>query len=57
VKYITLFRVGKGRPGHRWADNINMGRIEIDCRDVNWIELVTFLVQWRGIVNTVINFT
>jgi hypothetical protein len=33
-----------------------MRRTEMDCRDVSCVEVAKYIVQWRGIVNKVLNF-
>jgi hypothetical protein len=49
--------IGKltGRPRHRWEDNIKMGFKEIGCEGVNWSHLAQDSVQWRIVVNMVMN--
>jgi hypothetical protein len=44
-----------GRPRHKWEDNIEMGRKEIGCEEVEWIYLAMDEVQWCALVNTVMN--
>jgi hypothetical protein len=44
-----------GRPRRRWEDNIKMELMEIGIDGVNWIRLAQDRVQWRVIVNTVMN--
>jgi len=51
----VLVRRPKGRPGHRWEDNIKMDLSEIGIDGTNWIWLVQDRVQWRDFVNTVMN--
>jgi hypothetical protein len=43
------------RQRRRWVDNIKMDfrDIELDGRD--WIDLAQDMVQWRALVNVVIN--
>jgi hypothetical protein len=58
--YKTLVRKpeGKsphGRPRCRWVDNIKMDLREIGWDGVGWIELAQDRVQWRALVNTVMN--
>jgi hypothetical protein len=45
-----------GRPRRRWEDNIKMDLREIRWDGVDWIGLAQDRVQWRAIVNTVMNF-
>jgi hypothetical protein len=50
--------VGKrpqGRPTCRWVDNIKMNLKEIRWDGMDWIDLAEDRVQWRSLVNTVIN--
>jgi hypothetical protein len=44
-----------GRPRLRWEDNIKMGLRETGIDGANWIRLAQDRVQWRAIVNTVMN--
>jgi len=44
-----------GRPRHRWKDDIKMDLKEIRIYGANWIRLALDRVQWRAIMNTVIN--
>jgi hypothetical protein len=45
-----------GRPRHRWVDNIKMDLREIGWDFVDWINRAHNRVQWRALVNTVLNF-
>jgi hypothetical protein len=45
-----------GRLRHRWENNIMSELLEIGIDGVNWIQLAQDGVQWRYIVNTVMNF-
>jgi hypothetical protein len=45
----------RGRPKHRWEDNIKMDLGEIGIDGANWIQLAQNRVQWRAFVNTVMN--
>jgi hypothetical protein len=54
VKKVKVFLVLR-RPRHRWEDNIKM-----DLREIGWgvldrTHLAQDRVQWRAIVNTVLN--
>jgi hypothetical protein len=44
-----------GRPRRRWEDNIKLHLREIRLEEANWIPLALDRVQWRSIVNTVMN--
>jgi hypothetical protein len=44
-----------GRPRRRWEDNIKMDLREIGIDATNWIQLARDRVQWRALVNTVMN--
>jgi hypothetical protein len=44
-----------GRPRRRWVDNIKMDLREIGWNGMNWIDLAQDRVQWRALVNTVMN--
>jgi hypothetical protein len=59
-----VYRVLIGRPKgkrplertrHRWEDNIKMDLREIEIDGANWIQLAQDRVQWRAIVDTVMN--
>jgi hypothetical protein len=42
----------RGRPRHRWKDNIKMDLREIGIDGSNWIRLASDSVQWWAFVNT-----
>jgi hypothetical protein len=44
-----------GRPVCGWADNIKIYRREVECEDVDWIRMAQYWVQWRALVNMVMN--
>jgi hypothetical protein len=44
-----------GRPRRRWDDNIKIDLREIGIDGANWIRLDQDRVQWRALVNTVMN--
>jgi hypothetical protein len=44
-----------GRPRRRWEDNIKMDLREIGIHGANCIRLAQDRVQWRALVNTVMN--
>jgi hypothetical protein len=42
--------VGKrplGRPRRRWEDNIKMDLQEVECRDMDWIDLAQDRDRWQ----------
>jgi hypothetical protein len=43
------------RPRRRWEDNIKIDLREIGLDGANWIQLAPDRVQWRALVNTVMN--
>jgi hypothetical protein len=44
-----------GRPRCRWEDNIKMNLQEVDCGDIEWIDLAQDRDIWRALVNVVMN--
>jgi hypothetical protein len=44
-----------GRLRHRWEDNIKMDLRKKGIDGVNWIQMAQDRVQWRALVNTVMN--
>jgi hypothetical protein len=44
-----------GRPRRRWVDNIKMDLREIGWDVGNWLDLDQDRVQWRALVNAVMN--
>jgi len=44
-----------GRHRHRGEDNINMDLQEVECGNMDWIELVQERDKWRGLVSVVMN--
>ena len=44
-----------GRTRRRWEDNIKMGRQEVGCGGMVWIELTQDRDRWRALVNAVMN--
>jgi len=44
-----------GRTRHRWEDNIKIDLQEVECGDVDWIELAQDRDSWRELVNSVMN--
>jgi hypothetical protein len=45
-----------GRPRRRCVDNIKIDLREIGWAGMDWIDLAQCRDQWRGLVNTVMNF-
>jgi hypothetical protein len=45
-----------GRSRLRWEDNIKMVLQEVECWDMDWIELAQDRDRWRALVNAVMNF-
>jgi hypothetical protein len=45
-----------GRPRRRWEDNIKMDIQEVECGDMDWIELDQDRNRWRALVNAVMIF-
>jgi hypothetical protein len=48
-------RRSRGRPRHRWEDNIKMDLREIGFGDMDSIHLAQDRDRWRAPVNTVMN--
>jgi hypothetical protein len=44
----------RGRPRHRWEDNIKMDLQAVGW-DMDWIELAQDRDRWRAVVNAVMN--
>jgi hypothetical protein len=44
-----------GRSRRRWEDNIRINLREIGWSGTDWIDLAQDRVQWRTLVNTVMN--
>ena len=44
-----------GRPKRRWEDNTKMDLQEVECDDMELIELAQDRERWRKLVNTVMN--
>jgi hypothetical protein len=45
-----------GRPRRRWVDNCKIDVREIEWDGVDVIDLAQDTVQWKALVNTVMNF-
>jgi hypothetical protein len=43
------------RPKRGWEDNIKMDLREIGIDGANWIQLAHDRIQWRAVVNTIMN--
>jgi hypothetical protein len=41
----------RGRPRHRWEDNIKMDLQEVGCGGMDWIELAQDRDRWQVLVN------
>jgi hypothetical protein len=44
-----------GTPRCRWVDNIKMDHREIGWDGKDWINLAQEMIQWRALMNTVMN--
>jgi hypothetical protein len=56
VGFSRKVRRSPGRPRRTWVDNIKMDQREIGWGGIHWIDLVQDRVQWRALLNTVMNF-
>ena len=45
----------RGRPGHRWVDNIRMDLQEVGCEYMDWNGLAQDRDSWRTLVSAVMN--
>jgi len=45
-----------GRSRRRWEDNIKMDLQEVECGDIDWIELVQDMDRWQALVTAGVNF-
>jgi hypothetical protein len=45
----------RGRPRHRWIDNIKIDLLEIGLSVVDWIGMAQDRYRWRALVNAVMN--
>jgi len=41
---------------HKWDDNIETEIKEVEYECMDWVQLAQVEVQWRALVNTIINF-
>jgi hypothetical protein len=48
-------KISLRRPRHMWVDNNKMDLRDTDGGRMEWIELAHNTVQWRALVNTVMN--
>jgi hypothetical protein len=46
----------RGRPRHRWEDNITVDRREIESEDTDWIHLAQDRDCWQALFNTAMYF-
>jgi hypothetical protein len=44
-----------GRSRYRWEDNMKMDLQEVECGDMDWIELAEDRDKWQALVNVVMN--
>jgi hypothetical protein len=44
-----------GGPRHRWEDNIKVDLQEVECGDMDWVELTQDRDRWRALVDAVMN--
>jgi hypothetical protein len=44
-----------GSPRRRLENNIKMDLQEVECGDIDWIDLAEDRDKWRGLVNAVMN--
>jgi hypothetical protein len=44
-----------GRPRPRWEDNIKMDLQEVECKGIDWMDLVQDRDRWRALVKAVMN--
>ena len=60
-----VYRVLVGKPGGKrplmrprrgWEDNIKIDLQEVECGDMDWIELAQDRDRWGALVNAVMNF-
>jgi hypothetical protein len=43
----------RGRPIHKWVDNIKRDLVEIEWGDVDWIGVTQDKENWKALVNAV----
>ena len=43
------------RPRHRWEDNMKTDFQEVECADMDWIEMAQDTDRWWALVNAVMN--
>jgi hypothetical protein len=44
-----------GRPRRRWEDSIKIALQDVECGDMDWIDLAEDRDRWRAVVNAVMN--
>jgi hypothetical protein len=49
-------KIPLGRPRRRWEDNIEMDLEEVECGDMDWIELAQDRDRWWAFVDAVMKF-
>ena len=45
----------RGRPRHGWEDNMKTDFQEVECADMDWIEMAQDMDRWWPLVNEVMN--
>jgi hypothetical protein len=45
-----------GRPIYRREDNMKMDHQEMECRGMDWIDVVWYRDKWRAFVNAIMTF-
>jgi hypothetical protein len=45
----------RGRPRHRWEDNIKMDLLEVGFGGLDWIDFAEVRDKWRALMNAVMN--
>jgi hypothetical protein len=62
IRHAYRILVGKsegkrplGRPRRRWVDNVKMELREIGLDGMAWMYMDQSIIQWRAVVNTVMN--
>jgi hypothetical protein len=48
-------KIPVGGPRRRWEDNVKMDLKGIGCKDVDWVQLAEYRVQWWALGNTLIS--
>jgi hypothetical protein len=55
VQDVTLNKYVNNLPRRRWEDNIKIDLKRTGALNVNWLRLPQDRIQWRAVVNTVMN--